>query len=79
MMSDMDGCFELLRRRRNAKLTQAKLAAKAGVNKETVVRLERGQYRRGPDAMTMSNIARALEARVDEVFPEFMGDRAPAA
>jgi putative transcriptional regulator len=72
MMSVMARCIQLLVRREDAGLTQADLAAKAGVNKETVVRLERGQFSRGPGALTMSRIAHALGARVDEVFPELM-------
>jgi DNA-binding XRE family transcriptional regulator len=72
MITDMARCFELLVRREGAKLTQAALANRAGVNKETVVRLERGQFKRGPGALTMSRIAHALGATVDEVFPELM-------
>lgn len=65
-------CLELLKRRRLAMKTQSQLAELAGVNKETIVRLERGQFRRGPDSLTMARIAGALQAPVEAVFPELM-------
>jgi DNA-binding XRE family transcriptional regulator len=79
MITDMRCCMELLRRRRAAGLTQTQLALRAGVNKETIVRLERGQFRRGPDSLTMASLAGALSARVEEVFPELMQPEAVAS
>jgi len=70
----MDACFELLRRRRLAKLTQTQLAKRAGVNISTVVRLERGHHRVRPDDSTVSRLARALDTTPRQLFPELPMD-----
>lgn len=71
----MDACFELLRRRRLAQLTQTQLADRAGVNISTVVRLERGHHRVRPDAETLRRLSLALDATVDDLFPELVADQ----
>lgn len=63
-------CFELLRRRRIANLTQGQLAQRAGVHISTIVRLERGQYRTAPELETLRRISGALGATVPELFAE---------
>jgi transcriptional regulator with XRE-family HTH domain len=66
----MKQCFELLRRRRLANLTQGQLAERAGVNISTVVRLERGLHRMRPETETLRVLARALETTPQDLFPE---------
>ena len=53
-----------LRARHN--LTQEKLAEMVGVRRETIIFLEQGKY--NPSLKLAYNVARALQARIDEVF-----------
>ncbi len=47
-------------------LTQAELAEKVGVRRETIVFLEKGKY--NPSLKLAHNIAVALKARIDDLF-----------
>lgn len=47
-------------------LTQAELAEKVGVRRETIVFLEKGKY--NPSLILAHNIAVALKATIDELF-----------
>ena len=47
-------------------LTQERLAEMAGVRRETIVFLEQGKY--NPSLRLAHNVARALNASVDELF-----------
>lgn len=47
-------------------LTQAKLAEKVGVRRETIVFLEKGKY--NPSLKLAHNIAVVLDAKIDELF-----------
>jgi putative transcriptional regulator len=48
-------------------LTQEKLAEMVGVRRETIIFLEQGKY--NPSLKLAHNVARALRATIDEVFP----------
>ncbi|MDY6916551.1 MAG: helix-turn-helix transcriptional regulator [Chloroflexota bacterium] len=56
-------------------LTQERLAEIAGVRRETIVFLEQGKY--NPSLRLAYNVARALNASIDElfVFDDEAGDR----
>lgn len=47
-------------------LTQEKLAEMVGVRRETIIFLEQGKY--NPSLRLAHNIARALKAKIDEIF-----------
>lgn len=47
-------------------LTQAELAEKVGVRRETIVFLEKGKY--NPSLKLAHNIALALKAKIDDLF-----------
>ena len=47
-------------------LTQEKLAEIVGVRRETIIFLEQGKY--NPSLRLAHNVARALEANIDEIF-----------
>lgn len=47
-------------------LTQEELAEKVGVRRETIVFLEQGKY--NPSLRLAHNTAKALKARIDELF-----------
>ena len=47
-------------------LTQAELAEKAGVRRETIVFLEKGKY--NPSLRLAHNIAQALKTKIDNLF-----------
>lgn len=47
-------------------LTQAELAKKVGVRRETVVFLEKGKY--NPSLKLAHDIATVLDAKIDEIF-----------
>jgi len=47
-------------------LTQAELAKKVGVRRETIVFLEKGKY--NPSLRLAHNVAIALETTIDELF-----------
>ena len=47
-------------------LTQAELAKKVGVRRETIVFLEKGKY--NPSLKLAHNVARALNTTIDELF-----------
>ncbi len=47
-------------------LTQAQLAEKVGVRRETIVFLEKGKY--NPSLKLAYMIARVLEARIEDIF-----------
>ena len=52
--------------RREQNITQVDLADKVGVQRETIVRLERGQY--NPSLKLAYDIANAFGAPIEEVF-----------
>ena len=54
-------------RRRAQRITQADLAAAAGVSRQTVVSVEKGDY--APSVYLALKIARALESTVEQLFP----------
>ncbi|CAM3756154.1 MULTISPECIES: helix-turn-helix transcriptional regulator [Tsukamurella] len=54
-------------RRRARRVTQAELAAAAGVSRQTMVAVEKGDY--APNVYLALRIARALDATVEELFP----------
>ena len=47
-------------------LTQEKLAEMVGVRRETIIYLEQGKY--NPSLRLAHNVAKALQATIDEVF-----------
>ncbi len=47
-------------------LTQEKLAEMVGVRRETIIYLEQGKY--NPSLKLAHNVAKALQATIDEVF-----------
>lgn len=47
-------------------LTQAQLAGKVGVRRETIVFLEKGKY--NPSLKLAHDIAVVLEAKIDDIF-----------
>ncbi len=47
-------------------LTQEKLAEMVGVRRETIIFLEQGKY--NPSLRLAHNIAKALQAKLDEIF-----------
>ena len=47
-------------------LTQEQLAAKVGVRRETIMRLEKAQY--NPSLKLAIDIARVVEAPIEEIF-----------
>ena len=49
-------------------LTQQALADRVGVRRETIIFLEQGKY--NPSLRLAHNIARTLEAGIDEIFQE---------
>lgn len=55
------------RRRRERRATQAELAAAAGVSRQTVVAVEKGDY--APNVYLALRLARALESTVEDLFP----------
>ena len=57
--------------RHHYSMTQAELARKAGVRRETIVFLEQGRY--NPSLQLAHNISRALHTRIDDLFI-FEGD-----
>ena len=59
---------ELWRRRVEAELGQAELAALAGVTQSHISKIERGH--RGADPKTAGNIARALGCTIADLMPK---------
>jgi len=53
-------------RRTKHNLTQEKLAEMVGVRRETIIYLEQGKY--NPSLRLAHNVAKALQATIDEVF-----------
>jgi putative transcriptional regulator len=47
-------------------LTQAQLANKVGVRRETIIYLEKGKY--NPSLILAHKIAQELNAKIDEIF-----------
>ncbi|QGQ21031.1 helix-turn-helix domain-containing protein [Cellulomonas sp. JZ18] len=47
-------------------MTQAELARRIGVTRQTVIAIEQGRY--SPSLETAFQIARALDVRIDEAF-----------
>jgi len=47
-------------------LTQEKLAEMVGVRRETIIFLEQGRY--NPSLRLAQNVARALQAKIEELF-----------
>jgi transcriptional regulator with XRE-family HTH domain len=60
--------LEVKQRRQALKLTQAKLAVKAGVHPNVIGRLERGTY--NPTVLVLSAIAAALNVSIVELLLE---------
>lgn len=52
--------------RQQKKMTQEQLGEKVGVRRETIMRLEKGQY--NPSLKLAVDISRALEAPIEEIF-----------
>ncbi len=52
--------------RKKRKMSQAELAEKVGVRRETIGRLEKGKY--NPSLKLAMDIATALKAKVDDLF-----------
>ena len=52
--------------RQRTGLTQEQLAARVGVRRETIMRLEKAQY--NPSLKLAVDIARAVEAPIEEIF-----------
>jgi putative transcriptional regulator len=50
----------------NNQMTQAELADKAGVTRQTIIAIEAGQY--SPSLELAIRIARAFDKKVDDVF-----------
>lgn len=50
----------------NGEMTQADLAARVGVTRQTIIAIEQGKY--SPSLEAAFRIARALDAPLDEVF-----------
>ncbi len=55
-------------------LTQEKLAEMVGVRRETIIFLEQGRY--NPSLRLAQNVARALQAKIEELFIFEDADRA---
>ena len=55
-------------RRKAQRITQAELAALAGVSRQTVIAIERGDY--APSVYLALRIARALSTTVEDLFIE---------
>ncbi|WP_226347104.1 helix-turn-helix transcriptional regulator [Agilicoccus flavus] len=54
-------------RRREHRTTQAELAAAVGVSRQTIISIERGEH--APSVYLALRIGRALDARVEDLFP----------
>ena len=52
--------------RKKCKMSQAELASKVGVCRETIGRLEKGKY--NPSLKLAMDIATALRAKVEDIF-----------
>ena len=50
----------------HGEMTQAELAERVGVTRQTIIAIEQGRY--SPSLETAFQIARALEATLDDVF-----------
>ena len=55
-----------------AELTQAQLAAKAGVSRQTIISIERGDY--DPSVYLALSIAQLLDNTVEDLFPTAQED-----
>lgn len=58
--------IKIKERRKALKMSQAELAAKVGVRRETIGHLEKGEY--NPSLRLAMDIARALKSGVEELF-----------
>ena len=63
-MAEVTCNLKLYRQRKG--LTQEQLAARVGVRRETIMRLEKAQY--NPSLKLAVDIARAVEAPIEEIF-----------
>ena len=63
-MPDFTCNLKMYRQRKG--LTQERLAARVGVRRETIMRLEKAQY--NPSLKLAVDIARAVEAPIEEIF-----------
>ena len=63
-MPDFTSNLKMYRQRKG--LTQEQLAARVGVRRETIMRLEKAQY--NPSLKLAVDIARAVEAPIEEIF-----------
>ena len=61
-----DFACNLMMYRQRKGLTQEQLAARVGVRRETIMRLEKAQY--NPSLKLAVDIARAVEAPIEEIF-----------
>ena len=57
---------KLAEARRAKNLTQEQLAARVGVRRETIMRLEKAQY--NPSLKLAIDISRVVEAPIEEIF-----------
>lgn len=55
-----------------AELTQAQLAAKVGVSRQTIISIERGDY--APSVYLALSIAQLLKHTVEDLFPTAQED-----
>ena len=67
-MSKERGLEELRRMREEAGLTQVGLAKTSGVDRGTIIKIERGQ--RSPTVETLAKLARAMGAEISDLFPK---------
>ena len=63
-MAEFTCNLKLYRQRKG--LTQEQLAARVGVRRETIMRLEKAQY--NPSLKLAVDISRAVEAPIEEIF-----------
>ncbi|MFP7760379.1 helix-turn-helix transcriptional regulator [Marisediminicola sp. LYQ85] len=59
-------------RRTLVRLTQAELASRVNVSRQTIIAIEQGDY--APSVYLALRIARALEGTVEELFTDDTGD-----
>ncbi|MDG3009783.1 helix-turn-helix transcriptional regulator [Rhodococcus sp. D2-41] len=65
-MQDSSAVVPVRGRRRECRLTQAELAAAAGVSRQTIIAIERGDY--APSVYLAIRIARAMDTTVEAIF-----------
>ncbi len=58
--------------RRESGWTQADLAERVGVSRQTIISIEKGKY--DPSLPLAFKIARAFDTRIEEIFVDVSGD-----